>query len=210
VTSASESRGLVDLAGALHGKLVFGRRVRILAQHIAALLPPGSRVIDIGCGDGSLGRLVAQNVPRVSITGIDVLVRPACHIPVQPFDGLSIPYPDDSFDVAMLVDVLHHAREARTLLQQAARVAPIILIKDHTRDGFLAGPTLRFMDWVGNAPHGVALSYNYWTSGEWETALTELSLHTTRRETNLRIYPSPASWIFDRHLHFVALCERSS
>jgi hypothetical protein len=37
------------------------------------------------------------------------------------------------------------------------------LIKDHTLNGFLAGLTLRFMDWVGNACYGIALPYHYWS-----------------------------------------------
>jgi SAM-dependent methyltransferase len=208
VKDAFESRGLVGLAGAVHGKLVFGRRIRILAQHLAELIPPGSRVLDIGCGDGSLGLLISQKVPRLTVTGIDVLVRPNCHIPVQPFDGFNVPYADDSFDIAIFVDVLHHTRDPIVLMREAARVAPTIVIKDHTRTGFLAGPTLRFMDWVGNAPHGVVLPYNYWTKEQWNAALSELRLRTIQRETKLRLYPPPASWFFDRNLHFVAKWQR--
>lgn len=210
--SASGSQGFtaVDLAGALHGKLVLGRRIKILAQHLAALIPSGSRVVDIGCGDGSLDRLITQKVPKISIAGIDVLVRPNCYIPVQSFDGFNIPYPDDSFDIAMFVDVLHHTRQPIVLLREAARVAGTIVIKDHNRSGFLAGPTLRLMDWVGNAPHGVVLPYNYWSRDQWETALSELRLKTVKRETKLHLYPPPASWIFDRHLHFVAKWERTA
>ena len=37
-----------------------------------------------------------------------------------------------------------------------------IVLKDHTRNGLFSGSTLRFMDWVGNARHGVRLPYNYW------------------------------------------------
>ena len=40
-----------------------------------------------------------------------------------------------------------------------------LVIKDHTVTGLLARPTLRLMDVVGNAPHGVALTYNYLTAG---------------------------------------------
>ena len=69
-------------------------------------------------------------------------------------------HPDASFDVVMFVDVLHHTDDPLLLLQEAQRVGKIILVKDHFRKGFLAGPTLRFMDWVGNAHHGVVLPYN--------------------------------------------------
>ena len=156
--------------GALHEKLVFGRRVKVLGRHLAALIPPRAKVLDVGCGDGTLDQLILQQLPGVSIEGIDVLVRPATKIPVRPFDGAHIPYPDASFDVVMFVDVLHHTDDPLLLLQEARRVGKIILIKDHTRKGFLAGPTLRFMDWVGNAPHGVVLPYNYWSERQWDDA----------------------------------------
>ena len=56
----------------------------------------------------------------------------------------------------------------RQLLREAVRVARRgLLIKDHTLTGFLAGPTLRLMDRVGNQRHGVALPYNYWTQQQW-------------------------------------------
>ena len=63
------------------------------------------------------------------------------------------------------------------LLREAARVARQgVVIKDHTRDGILAGPILRFMDFVGNAHHGVALPYNYWPRRCWIGAFEELGL----------------------------------
>ena len=65
----------------------------------------------------------------------------------------------------MFVDVLHHTEDPMALLGEAVRVArKTIVVKDHTLNGFLAGPTLHFLDRVGNARHDVALPYNY-TSG---------------------------------------------
>ncbi len=136
--------------------------------------------------------------------GLDTLVRPNTRIPVETFDGRSIPYPDGLFDAVMLVDVLHHASDPLLLLREAARVGKIVLVKDHFRNGFLAGPTLRFMDWVGNAHHGVALPHNYWSKSEWDAAFVRLNLKPAQMTLSLGLYPAPASWIFERGLHFVA------
>lgn len=208
-TSIASRPGITDAVKALHGKFVFSRRVRILAGYLAALIPPGARVLDVGCGDGTLAKLIAEKLPAISIEGIDVLVRPKTHIPVMPFDGVTIPFPNDSFDIVMFVDVLHHTADPLILLREATRVAKTTLIKDHFRQGFLAGPTLRLMDWVGNASHGVALPYNYWTKAQWNVAFDQVGLKTTRRELKLGLYPPPASWLFDRGLHFIAKAERS-
>jgi SAM-dependent methyltransferase len=202
---------LGQIVGSFHQKLVFGRRTRVLADHIADMLPPGARVLDIGCGDGTIDRLVKQRRPDVTIEGTDVLVRPATHIPVKLFDGTQIPHPDRSFDVAAFVDVLHHTADPLVLLREAVRVGKIILIKDHFRAGLAAKARLRFMDWVGNAHHGVALPYNYWTQVQWASAFDQLGFRTIEMRVSLGLYPPPASWIFGGRLHFMATfcCGRS-
>lgn len=207
-TVAPADRGL-GAVGALHERFVFGRRTRVLAGQIADFLPRGARVLDVGCGDGTIDRLLLRLRPDLTIEGVDVLLRPGTHIPVRRFDGVSIPCSDASFDVAMLVDVLHHTGDPTVLLREAARVARIIVIKDHLREGFLAGPTLRLMDWVGNAHHGVALPYNYWSQKQWSVTFGDLGLEPTRMTSSIGLYPWPASWIFGRRLHFVARLERA-
>jgi len=207
--SADDSCNLMEVIGALHQKLVAGRRVQVLAEHLAALIPPGARVLDVGCGDGVIDRLVSEQRTDVSIQGIDVLVRQDTQMPVKQFDGISIPYPDASFDAVMLVDVLHHTIDPLVLLREAQRVADTVLIKDHFRDGILANTTLRFMDWVGNAHYGVALPYNYWSRSEWSAAFSAGHLEVSEIKTSLGLYPRPVSWMFERSLHFIARLERA-
>jgi len=198
---------MAGAVGVLHETLVVSRRVRVLADHLAALLPRNAKVLDVGCGDGTIDRLIAQQSPGISIEGIDVLVRPDAKIPVRGFDGIHIPYPDASFDAVMFVDVLHHVDDPLLLLQEAMRVGRSVVIKDHLREGFLAGATLRFMDWVGNAHHGVALPYNYWSKAEWDAALDAVGLKPVEIKHSLGLYPAPASWIFERGLHFIGRFE---
>jgi len=188
-----------------HKRLVFGRRTKVLRGQFAEMIPPGSRVLDVGCGDGSIDELIATARPDVSIEGIDVLVRRGAKIPVILYDGRVFPHPDKSFDAVIFIDVLHHTPDPLALLREAVRVARhCIIIKDHNRDGFAAGPLLRLMDWVGNAPHGVALPYNYWSQREWRAAFDALDLTLSRYLADLGLYPAPARWIFERSLHFVA------
>jgi SAM-dependent methyltransferase len=198
----------VRLVERVHDGVVFGRRVRVLAGHISRLIDSGARVLDVGCGDGSIARAIMELRPDVDIVGIDVLVRPAAHIEVTAFDGRTIPFDDDSFDTVSLVDVLHHTVDPPGLLREAARVASTVVVKDHLVDGFLARPTLRLMDWVGNAHFGVALPYNYWTADRWRRTATELGLTMDEWRTELGLHPRPASWLFDRRLHLLARLSR--
>lgn len=193
----------------LHTKLVFGRRVQILAETLSQMIPPGSRVLDVGCGDGQISAGIARRCEGVSVTGIDVLLRPARHIPVTEFDGATIPFNNATFDVVMFVDVLHHTSDPAGLLAEAARVTTRhILLKDHIRTGVLGGMILRLMDWVGNVHHGVTLPYHYLSEAEWSRSYQALSLRPAKTVTNLHLYPPPADVVFGRGVHFVTLLEK--
>jgi ubiquinone/menaquinone biosynthesis C-methylase UbiE len=194
--------------GSLHGDVVHTRRTRVLASYFAELIPHGHTVLDVGCGDGLIDALINRHRPDLRISGVDVLVRRETHIPVTAFDGRDLPLPDKSTDTVMICDVLHHTEDPLHLLQECARVARhSVVIKDHTVKGFLARPTLRFMDFIGNAPQGVALPYNYLTVAEWEAAFRESRLAARAVRTELQLYPPIADAIFGRSLHFVGRYE---
>jgi SAM-dependent methyltransferase len=192
----------------VHGGLIFGRRVRVLSEQLARQLPPRARVLDVGAGDGSMGRSIQRLRPDVSVSGIDVFVRAETAYEVKLFDGERVPFDDDSFDAAVFVDVLHHTKDPLTLLLEAARVARVVVIKDHLRAGLLAEETLSAMDWVGNARHGVVLPYNYWNRLQWDAAFERARLVVDHWEPQLGLYAPPLGWLFDRSLHFVARLRR--
>jgi len=196
--------------GLLHDKLVSNRRVEVLAAWFARLLPPEASVLDVGCGDGLISALLQQQRPDIAVRGIDVLPRSQTHIPVEIFDGSSLPVASSSFDVVLFSDVLHHTADATSLLREAHRVAKQnVLIKDHYREGFAANARLRLMDWVGNARFGVSLPYNYWTSQQWHVTWQQVGFKPEQLVTSLHLYPKPADWIFGARLHFIALLNRT-
>lgn len=198
---------LIDYA---HERYVKGRRVRVLADTLAEFLPADASVLDVGCGDGSLAADIGTRRRDLTITGLDVLVRPDVRIPVQSFDGVTLPLESGAVDIAMFVDVLHHTHHAEQLLREACRVArKAILIKDHSADGLFARPVLRRMDRVGNARFGVALPHLYLTWGEWLSMFGRLGLHVGQVRRRLHLYPAPLTWICDRSLHFVTLLTRA-
>lgn len=192
----------------LHGRCIFGRRVRKLAAHLAEIIPPGARVLDVGCGDGAVARALLDLRPDLDVAGLDVLARPQSHIPVSLFDGQSLPFENDAFDVVLFVDVLHHTDDPMVLLREADRVAKrAVVIKDHTTTGLGASWTLRFMDHVGNARHGVALPYNYWSHARWQQAFHDLGWNVAQWKRKLGLYAWPINWLFGRSLHFIACLE---
>lgn len=194
------------LLNAVHNSVVFGRRVRILSQHLARVIPDGGRVLDLGSGDGSIALALMRLRSDLAVEGVDVLVRPKTLIPVTWFDGNILPFEARSFDYVTIVDVLHHTNDPAAVLSEACRVARKgVVIKDHLLQGFGAGFTLRVMDWVGNRGHDVVLPYNYLSREQWDAAFLRAGLKQITMIERLRLYPAPATLIFDRRMHFVAL-----
>jgi len=202
----TESLSPKALLNAVHHRVVHNRRVRILSRHLAQIIPEGGSVLDVGCGDGLISRALMDQRPDLVIEGVDVMLRPTTHIPATKFDGSVLPFDDDSFDYITIVDVLHHTIDPVIMLAEACRVARKgVVIKDHLRQGFGAGTTLRVMDWVGNRGHDVVLPFNYLTRAQWDAAFLRARLDVVTWKEKLRLYPPPARYLFDRRLHYVAL-----
>jgi methionine biosynthesis protein MetW len=97
-------------------------------HRIARLVPPGSRVLDLGCGDGAL---LAHLRDERQCTGYGVeiddakvhacLKRGVNVLQLNLEDGLSM-FGDDAFDVVLQIDTLQHLRNAETMLRETARV----------------------------------------------------------------------------------------
>lgn len=200
---AQTAKGLLNR---IHDALIFGRRVKALSAALADAIPSGGLVLDLGCGDGQVAARLMGVRPDLTVEGADVLLRPVTHIPVTLYDGLSLPFADRSFDYVTIVDVLHHTDDPAAVLAEAQRVSRLgVVVKDHLREGLLAGPILRLMDWVGNRGHDVRLPYNYLDSRQWADVFARAGLERVRWVDALGLYGAPLAWLFERKLHFVAL-----
>ena len=195
-------------AGYLHDRGILRRRVTALASAIAPLLPKSARVLDVGCGDGLLAQALLDMRPDLRIEGVDVLVRAGTPIPVREFDGTRLPFADGEYGVAMAIDVFHHAADAEALMAEMKRVARgSLVIKDHLLHGLPSELTLRAMDWVGNARHGVRLPFSYWSEAEWRGVWDRCGIRPVTIVRHLNLYPFPLSLVFERDLHFIATLE---
>ena len=195
----------------LHEYGVLPRRAERLAQLLAEVIPLNSSVLDVGSGDGRIDNLLLQQRSDLKLQGVEVTSRTQTGFPVTYFDGTNLPFEKHSFDIVMFVDVLHHTNDPMVLLREAIRVArKAIVLKDHTLQGMLSGTRLKFMDYVGNARHGVALPFNYWTRKQWSEAEARLGLLQKQQIRDLKLYPWPADYIFRANLHFIARYDLSN
>jgi SAM-dependent methyltransferase len=195
----------VNLVERVHDAYGGARRMRALCDHVVEMIPANATLLDVGCGDGLLAERIEMLREDVVVRGVDVLVRPGAKIPVQQYNGLSIPYPDGSFDCVLFGDVLHHCDEPLAVLREAIRVARTsVLIKDHTVHGAASWRLLRFMDDVGNKRYGVSMKYDYWTEGKWRREFGELDLEIAEWRSSLHLYPASVDWLFGASLHFLA------
>jgi ubiquinone/menaquinone biosynthesis C-methylase UbiE len=192
----------------IHSSFIFPERVKVLSKQIAQLIPQDSVILDVGCGDGLISKLISNLRPDITMSGIDVLIRSETHINVDLFDGLNIPYKDKSMDTVLFVDVLHHSNQPEKLLSEARRVArKAVIIKDHNMEGFLSEKTLKIMDLVGNLRYNVNLPYNYMREKEWEEIFNRTGYGIDKVKNKIKLYPWFINWIFGRSLHFIAVLK---
>jgi cyclopropane fatty-acyl-phospholipid synthase-like methyltransferase len=91
------------------------------------LVTPGSRVLEIGTGTGSLlhelvGRGVRAEGVELRQELIDEALRFFGPMPIQRVTGTALPFADASFDVAMSFDVFEHIPDSDAHLLEVRRV----------------------------------------------------------------------------------------
>jgi ubiquinone/menaquinone biosynthesis C-methylase UbiE len=152
-----------------HGR----RTAEEAAAFLLPALQPGMRLLDVGCGPGSITRGLAERLAPGQVVGLDLsaqtlaaaredaAARGLANLQYEQGSVYELPFPDGSFDVVFAHQVLQHLREPGAALRQMRRVL---------RPGGLVA--VREVDW------GTAA---YWPADPWIDRFVEVHLKTWYR-----------------------------
>lgn len=134
-------------------------------QEVAAMIAPGSRVLDVGCADGALLAHLMRD-KRVDGRGLELSQRGVNHCVSA---GLSviqgdadtdlIDYPADAFDYVILSQTIQATRDPKAVLQQMMRIGRYGIVSlpnfGHWRVRWTLG-------WGGRMPLTAALEHQWY------------------------------------------------
>ena len=115
---------------ALEAVGVTGMTVADVLAEVAALTP--GRALDVGCGEGVLTEEWARRLRNGHVVGVDLEDpklraewdrRSLPNLSFRAVDATSLPFEDDSFDVACAIEVLEHVPDPEHTVAEMARVA---------------------------------------------------------------------------------------
>lgn len=143
-------------------------RATLIARQLAPYFSPQQSLLEIGAGKGLVAREL-QRKTQAPLTLVDVVDYNQTDLPLQIYDGLHLPFPDESCDYSLLIFVLHHTPDPIPVLAEALRVARrgVVIAENHV-EGWLRKPITRVIDSIPHWQHGVPICYCARTIDEWQ------------------------------------------
>jgi ubiquinone/menaquinone biosynthesis C-methylase UbiE len=151
------------------------RKAAIKYQRLADLYSgKESSVLDVGSGNGALAKILVDKGYQVQ--ALDVKDKSAfSEIHPRLYDGKTFPFRDDSFDMAQIITVLHHAGDHRLIINEAKRVAKRIIIMEDIYSNSIQKCLTFFFDSLNNWEF-LGHPHSNRTDTEWRQLFDELEL----------------------------------
>lgn len=136
-----------------------------VVKRVFPYVKSSKKIIDVGSGTGDVAYLLQQKGKNVTPVDVADFHGPRM-IKTVVYDGKKLPFPNKSFDTALLLMVLHHTPNPEIVFDEAGRVAKEIVIIETS----FASPIHKFFmviaDTIGNL-RLEAFWHSYKSNTEW-------------------------------------------
>jgi ubiquinone/menaquinone biosynthesis C-methylase UbiE len=172
-------------------------RAAIIVDSFNEFIAPGECFLSVGDGDGYVTSEVQS---RCGIKGrgidlkIDLPIPRAPDVPLDIYDGVNMPYGDNSFDVVAAIFVLHHCNDPVSVFSEMKRVTKkkIIIVEDTYRN-WIEHLLVCIIDYIENKffSKDMNIPLNFQTAQEWEKQFTEqgLNIKKSKRFHTYKLLP---------------------
>ncbi len=180
--SAIVSRTLVKTLGITHDDLVQniqkheserGRHFTKIYEEMLNnndLSLKGSKLLEVGAGPGAI--CLGFQEKGSSVVSLDIKdgrIFYDKNVPFLQASGTALPFADNSFDFLSLTSVTHHlpSKYRKIMLDEAFRVADIVLIQEDCLTGPIINKTLKLVDNLVSGEVGTHHADSHMTKQEW-------------------------------------------
>ncbi len=128
------------------------------------------------------------------------------------FNTKSLKTNDETYDVAVVSDVLHHMGIENTkliseILLSIKKKTKFLIIKDHFQYGFFSNQMIRFMDFFGNLNSNIKTPNKYYSQKQFDKLMESLNLSIKYKILDNRYHPKFLIFFNNPKYHFIYLLE---
>lgn len=176
-------------------KTLFGKFIRRRSETVISRIMPyiknSNKIIDIGSGTGDVASLIKAQGKNITPVDVADFHGPRM-IKTIIYDGKTLPFKEKSFDIALLLMVMHHTPDSEVVFKEAARVAKEIVVIETS----YTNPINRILTIISDAIGNLRLEAcwnSYKTNGEWQKFFTDHGFIIKQiqkfRDKNLGVIP---------------------
>jgi ubiquinone/menaquinone biosynthesis C-methylase UbiE len=159
--NANEERYLGGYGSLITKEILARRTASVEASFFLPHLRPGMRLLDCGCGPGTITVNLAEVVAPGEVVGIDIedkqfeigrayaLERGVSNVRFETGNIYDLPFPPDTFDAVFAHAVLYHLKTPRKVLVELHRILKpggVIGIRDLDNGGTIFTPSNPILD----------------------------------------------------------------
>jgi len=155
------------------------KRAEYIIDKVLPLINKNEKVLDIGSGSGHIGDKISK---KANVQLLDIDNFNSTKLPLRIYDGKKIPFKDKSFDVGLILGVLHHCENQEEVIEEAKRVCKRLIIIENIFMNQIQRLVLCFFDSMFNLPAGIKVPFTFRRDGEWRQLFSEVGLKISEED----------------------------